>query len=224
MGCEGTVKSSTRLLSLPIPVMGFQDMEKVFVNGTLNEPWFVLVGSFIAFFIPLVIMVVCYYLTLCVLHQQCSAFPQETKGYSKCSSAQTGDTSLLNNSSSSQMPTFLLKKHQVSSEDQGRRGMMKAIRNEQRVCKVLGIVFFLFLVMWCPFFTTNVVIAVCQYNCEHLEQLMNVFVLVGYVSSGVNPLIYTLFNKTYRHAFSLYLQCKYHRDIAKGRKSTTHFR
>ncbi|XP_056587769.1 5-hydroxytryptamine receptor 2A [Triplophysa dalaica] len=206
-----TVWTISIVLSLPIPVMGFQDKEKVLVNGTcvLNEPLFVLIGSFIAFFVPLVIMVVCYYLTLRVLQQQSSAFPQETKRYSKCSSTETSDTSVLKNSPSSLMPTFLLKKHQVRSEAQVRQGMMKAIRNEQRACKVLGIVFFLFLVMWCPFFITNVVIAVCQDNCEHLEHLMNVFVWVGYVSSGVNPLIYTLFNKTYRHAFSRYLQCKY---------------
>ena len=35
------------------------------------------------------------------------------------------------------------------------------------------------------------------------------FVWVGYISSGVNPLVYTLFNKTYRRAFSSYIRCRY---------------
>lgn len=77
--------------------------------------------------------------------------------------------------------------------------------------KVLGIVFFLFLIMWCPFFITNVTFVLCRGSCNEslLHDLLNVFVWVGYISSGVNPLVYTLFNKTYRRAFSSYIRCQY---------------
>lgn len=77
--------------------------------------------------------------------------------------------------------------------------------------KVLGIVFFLFLVMWCPFFITNVTFVLCRGSCNEslLHDLLNVFVWVGYISSGVNPLVYTLFNRTYRRAFSSYIRCQY---------------
>lgn len=77
--------------------------------------------------------------------------------------------------------------------------------------QVLGIVFFLFLIMWCPFFITNVTFVLCRGNCNEslLHDLLNVFVWVGYISSGVNPLVYTLFNKTYRRAFSSYIRCQY---------------
>lgn len=77
--------------------------------------------------------------------------------------------------------------------------------------QVLGIVFFLFLIMWCPFFITNVTSVLCRGSCDEslLHDLLNVFVWVGYISSGVNPLIYTLFNKTYRRAFSSYIRCRY---------------
>ncbi|XP_043076880.1 5-hydroxytryptamine receptor 2A [Puntigrus tetrazona] len=187
------------VLSLPIPVMGFQDKQKVFVNGTctLNEPRFILVGSSVAFFVPLTIMVVCYYLTLRDLQKHSASFPQESESHS-LSSAQITDTSPLNNRSA-QTP-----------RGQGRRGMIQALNNERRASKVLGIVFFLFLVMWCPFFITNVLIAICQDDCgEHLHNLIHFFVWVGYISSGVNPLIYTLFNETYRQAFARYLRCKY---------------
>lgn len=76
---------------------------------------------------------------------------------------------------------------------------------------MLGIVFFLFLVMWCPFFITNVTSVLCRASCDQslLHELLNVFVWVGYISSGVNPLVYTLFNKTYRRAFSSYIRCRY---------------
>lgn len=77
--------------------------------------------------------------------------------------------------------------------------------------QVLGIVFFLFLIMWCPFFITNVTFVLCRSSCDEslLNDLLNVFVWVGYISSGVNPLVYTLFNKTYRNAFSSYIRCQY---------------
>lgn len=88
---------------------------------------------------------------------------------------------------------------------------MQSISNEQKASKVLGIVFFLFVVMWCPFFITNVMAVVCKESCreEVIGGLLNVFVWIGYLSSAVNPLVYTLFNKTYRSAFSRYIQCRY---------------
>ncbi|XP_039519586.1 5-hydroxytryptamine receptor 2C-like isoform X2 [Pimephales promelas] len=190
------------MLSLPIPVIGFQDKEKVFVNGTcvLNEPLFVLVGSSVAFFVPLVIMVVCYYLTLRDLQKHSSSFPLESK---------TTDTSPLNRGSSSRKFKLVFR----PPRGQDKKAMMQNIKNEQRASKVLGIVFFLFLVMWTPFFITNVLIALCRDDCgEVLYKLINFFVWVGYVSSGVNPLIYTLFNKTYRQAFARYLQCRYREE------------
>lgn len=54
---------------MPIPVIGLHNEDKVFVNGScvLNEERFMLIGSFVAFFIPLVIMVVTYCLTIQVL-------------------------------------------------------------------------------------------------------------------------------------------------------------
>lgn len=65
--------------------------------------------------------------------------------------------------------------------------------------------------MWCPFFITNVTFVLCRGSCNEsvLHELLNVFVWVGYISSGVNPLVYTLFNKTYRRAFCNYIRCQY---------------
>ncbi|XP_066501275.1 5-hydroxytryptamine receptor 2A [Hoplias malabaricus] len=216
------------VVSMPIPVIGLQDEQKVFVNGScvLNEPYFVLVGSFIAFFIPLLIMVVCYCLTMRVLRQHTATFSRDRSSYADTNHKQpspqpsVSGISLLNEEPSmaqSKGPSQPLSSPVTSHtgtapQGPGRRGMTQAIKNERRASKVLGIVFFLFLVMWCPFFVTNVLVAVCRDDCsEHLFRLMDVFVWVGYVSSGVNPLVYTLFNKTYRHAFSRYLHCRYHK-------------
>ncbi|KAK2860298.1 hypothetical protein Q7C36_004464 [Tachysurus vachellii] len=226
-------------ISTPIPVIGLRNTDKVFVNGScmLNEERFVLVGSFVAFFIPLVIMVVTYCLTVQALQRQASVFLYEAKASSQQplqpsapSSSQlapppvSSRRSSLNclrmgNSLTPSTPDSISMvagseaPSQLSSPavSHGRRGMMQAIKNERRASKVLGVVFFLFLLMWCPFFITNVLSVLCRGACNDplLSDLLNVFVWVGYISSGVNPLVYTLFNKTYRRAFSSYMRCRY---------------
>lgn len=260
-------------VSMPIPVIGLHNEDKVFVNGScvLNEERFMLIGSFVAFFIPLVIMVVTYCLTIQVLQRQATVFLYEAK----TSSQQPLHTPAMTNTLQPPASTFHLPQINTlaTSESQelkppppqsrrntlsclkgaepsmmlsasttdsisiipssdaasqlsspaagpsrsdtsgchGRRGMMQAIKNERRASKVLGIVFFLFLIMWCPFFITNVTFVLCRGSCNEslLHDLLNVFVWVGYISSGVNPLVYTLFNKTYRRAFSSYIRCQY---------------
>ncbi|KAL4631696.1 5-hydroxytryptamine receptor 2C-like [Arapaima gigas] len=220
-------------ISMPIPVIGLQNEEHVFLNGSceLNEERFMLVGSFVAFFIPLVIMVVTYCLTVTVLQRQASVFLYEGGALpSQAPPAQappTRRTSLLYvkgdptrgttpPDSISILPSSGAASQMSSPEGRdlgcfGRRGMMQAIKNERRASKVLGVVFFLFLVMWCPFFVTNVTFVLCREACNVslLTELLKVFVWVGYISSGVNPLVYTLFNKTYRRAFSNYMRCRY---------------
>ncbi|XP_058844993.1 5-hydroxytryptamine receptor 2A-like [Acipenser ruthenus] len=207
-------------ISMPIPVIGLHDESKVFVNGScvLNEENFVLIGSFVAFFIPLIIMVFTYCLTVKVLQRQATVFlheenpKQQRRSSLSClkkdaSQTPSDDISIIH---SPEMPSQL--NSPLSREQRtGRKGMMQAIRNERRASKVLGVVFFLFLLMWCPFFITNVMSVLCKGACdgELLGELLNVFAWVGYISSGVNPLVYTLFNKTYRRAFSNYIRCQY---------------
>lgn len=223
---------------MPIPVIGLHNEAKVFVNGScvLNEEHFMLAGSFVAFFIPLVIMVVTYCLTVQALQRQATVFLYEDRSASSqqalqlaqppqalprrsslnCLRGDPSHSASPSNSisvipSSSDAPSQLSSPAGRDLSGHGRRGMMQAIKNEKRASKVLGVVFFLFLLMWCPFFITNVTYVLCHGSCNEalLAELLNVFVWVGYISSGVNPLVYTLFNKTYRNAFSSYLRCRY---------------
>ncbi|KFV69892.1 5-hydroxytryptamine receptor 2C, partial [Dryobates pubescens] len=199
-------------ISMPIPVIGLQDDSRVFVNGTcvLNDENFVLIGSFMAFFIPLIIMVITYCLTVQVLQRQASVF--------LCGEVSKQRRSSVNCLKKENNPEHvsMLQNHEGASHLNSpasreavlfRKGTMQSINNERRASKVLGIVFFLFLVMWCPFFITNVMSVLCKEACDRdlLGELLDVFVWVGYVCSGVNPLVYTLFNKTYRRAFSSYI-------------------
>ncbi|XP_027009823.2 5-hydroxytryptamine receptor 2A [Tachysurus fulvidraco] len=184
-------------ISMPIPVIGLQDHTKVFKEEScfLTDSSFVLIGSFMAFFMPLTIMVVTYFLTINALQSEATLcldqlVPRPRWNSSLALSFLPNDKKL-----------FL------------RRSL--TLSNEQKASKVLGIVFILFVVMWGPFFVTNVLVALCDSTICHnaiINVLHNVFVWVGYLSSAVNPLVYTLFNKTYRSAFARYMRCKYREE------------
>uniref|UniRef100_A0A8D0L9U2 5-hydroxytryptamine receptor 2A n=1 Tax=Sphenodon punctatus TaxID=8508 RepID=A0A8D0L9U2_SPHPU len=193
-------------ISMPVPVFGLQDDSKVFKNESclLADENFVMIGSFVAFFIPLTIMVVTYFLTIRSLQKEATLCINDIGAKTKFTSF-----SFLPQSSLSSEKLFQRSLNRELGTS-GRR-TMQSISNEQKASKVLGIVFFLFVVMWCPFFITNVMAVICKKSCneEVIGGLLNVFVWIGYLSSAVNPLVYTLFNKTYRSAFSRYIQCQY---------------
>ncbi|XP_061775403.1 5-hydroxytryptamine receptor 2A-like [Nerophis ophidion] len=209
-------------ISMPIPVMGLRNHAKVFKDGSclLTDNNFVLVGSFVAFFIPLTIMLVTYFLTikalqneatLC-LHQLVPAFTLSFFPRSSLSSEKLFRRSISREGGSRGSGGGLSGARGSVSGSLFVRRTLLSISNEQKASKVLGVVFFLFVVMWCPFFITNVLVVMCApTDCDAglMGGLLNVFVWVGYLSSAVNPLVYTLFNKTYRAAFLRFLRCQY---------------
>lgn len=85
----------------------------------------------------------------------------------------------------------------------------RIIRLEQKATKVLGVVFFTFVILWAPFFVLNLLPTVCP-ECEaKINHAVFDFVTwLGYASSMVNPIFYTIFNKTFRQAFKKLLLCK----------------
>ncbi|XP_022918963.1 5-hydroxytryptamine receptor 2C [Onthophagus taurus] len=83
-----------------------------------------------------------------------------------------------------------------------------AVATEQKASKVLGLVFFTFVLCWSPFFILNIINASCGNECK-IPNHVEVFCLwLGYVSSTINPIIYTIFNRTFRAAFIRLLLCK----------------
>ena len=66
----------------------------------------------------------------------------------------------------------------------------------------------MFLFCWLPFFTVNVMNAICikldvmhKPECNIDPMLMSFFVWLGYINSFLNPVIYTIFNIEFRKAF-----------------------
>lgn len=220
-------------IAIPIPIIGLRN-SSLPNNITFSDSQvcvlkpdsfhdFIVFGSLAAFFIPLTIMMVIYLLTILVLRKKACRLRARV---SHCLSRHTitqmelpkepwsARAAGLHSPGSRQKPSYSGQdtRGEVPIRRMSTMGKksMQNLSNEQRASKVLGIVFLLFVVMWCPFFITNVTSVLCH-SCDKnvVGRLMEIFVWVGYVSSGINPLVYTLFNKTFRQAFSRYITCDY---------------
>ena len=82
------------------------------------------------------------------------------------------------------------------------------VQTEQKASKVLGIVFVIFVLCWTPFFIVNILTALCE-KCNFDHLMVTIFVWLGYLSSTLNPIIYTAFNETFRTTFIKLLKCEY---------------
>lgn len=198
---------------------------------------FIIFGSLVAFFIPLTIMMIIYLLTVQVLRKkvyllrskasQRFSYPIISTVFQREQAANPPQPEQPNKTDSS-LPRIQEKTNtdtmiSLTGDEKSFRRLstmgkksMQTLTNEQRASKVLGIVFLLFVVMWCPFFITNITSVLCTL-CDPniIGRLMEIFVWVGYVSSGINPLVYTLFNKTFRQAFTRYIICNYKNTAAQ---------
>lgn len=220
------ISASPTGIAIPIPIRGIEEGVENFPNFTCvltPERFgdFMLYGSVAAFFVPLAIMVVTYFLTIRVLRKKAyliNKLPQRFTWSTVSTVFQRDMTpgsspekvAMLDNSKKDRpLPNGNEELLMRRMSTVGKRSE-QTITNEQRASKVLGIVFFLFLLMWCPFFITNITSVLCT-SCrkEFIQTLMEIFVWIGYVSSGVNPLVYTLFNRTFREAFGRYITCNY---------------
>ncbi|ALC45366.1 CG42796 [Drosophila busckii] len=101
----------------------------------------------------------------------------------------------------------------VISRNSSRHG--RIIRLEQKATKVLGVVFFTFVILWSPFFVLNLLPTVCAECEERISHwVFDVVTWLGYASSMVNPIFYTIFNKVFRQAFKKVLLCRYSSNSA----------
>ena len=67
-----------------------------------------------------------------------------------------------------------------------------------------------FLACWVPFFTCNVVDAICMKKGSDCSPGLMAFFFttwIGYMNSFANPVIYTIFNLEFRKAFKRLLSC-----------------
>lgn len=80
-----------------------------------------------------------------------------------------------------------------------------SLKKEQKAVKTLGLIIGVFLLCWLPFFCLNMARPLKGYSISPL--VLEAFMWLGYANSSLNPFLYALFNKNYRHAFAAMLNC-----------------
>ena len=91
-------------------------------------------------------------------------------------------------------------------EERQRAKRQLAKQRERRATIVLGIVMVTFTLCWLPFFITYPIATFAELKVP--AQLFAVFFWAGYCNSAMNPLIYTIFNREFRHAFQRVLHIR----------------
>ena len=72
-----------------------------------------------------------------------------------------------------------------------------------------------FVLCWAPFFLMNLVMALWPSSADYIpERLVATCLWLGYVSSTINPLIYTVFNRTFKRVFIRLLRCRCNKSPA----------
>ena len=84
-----------------------------------------------------------------------------------------------------------------------RRRRLGRVARERKAAKTLGIVMGVFCACWVPFFVTNLLYGACRHvGCvQHADTLFRVFTWLGYINSGMNPVIYACSLRDFRQAF-----------------------
>ena len=85
-----------------------------------------------------------------------------------------------------------------------RRWRLGRVARERKAAKTLGIVMGVFCACWVPFFVTNLLYGACRHvGCvQHADVLFRVFTWLGYINSGMNPVIYACSLRDFRRAFA----------------------
>ncbi|CAD5229028.1 unnamed protein product [Bursaphelenchus okinawaensis] len=82
------------------------------------------------------------------------------------------------------------------------------LANEHKASRVLAVVFTCFFTCWTPFFIMNFTMGFCGDTCSVPTRIASIILWLGYLSSTLNPIIYTIFNRRFREAFIKILKCK----------------
>lgn len=100
------------------------------------------------------------------------------------------------------------KKVRRRDADKKRKDKLE-MKRERKAARVLGIITGAFIACWLPFFIFAVLGPFCGPKCDLPRELFSFCLWLGYFNSSLNPVIYTIFNPSFRKAFHKILYGKY---------------
>ncbi|EEB13043.1 class A rhodopsin-like G-protein coupled receptor GPR5ht1, putative [Pediculus humanus corporis] len=200
------------VISSSITVLGLLNPSNIMPEPdicVINNRAFFVFGSLAAFYIPMVIMVVTYVLTVQLLRKKARFVAANPD--SDCQFRRLGGRFI-----KQPPPRIDYSKSQGTNRQKRQSLALNAVQTEQKASKVLGVVFFTFVLCWTPFFILNIIFAACP-DCHVPSHVVDTCLWLGYVSSTINPIIYTIFNKTFRAAFIRLLKCRCYKTSRPSR-------
>ena len=100
------------------------------------------------------------------------------------------------------------KKVRRRDADKKRKDKLE-MKRERKAARVLGIITGAFIACWLPFFLLAVLGPFCGSKCNLPPELISFCLWLGYFNSSLNPVIYTIFNPSFRKAFHKILYGRY---------------
>ena len=83
------------------------------------------------------------------------------------------------------------------------------LKRERKAARVIAIITGGFVACWLPFFLVALIGPFCGDYCYFPRVMIRVFLWLGYLNSLLNPIIYTIFNPSFRTAFRKLIYGKY---------------
>ena len=100
----------------------------------------------------------------------------------------------------------------AASVNNKRRNMES--KRERKAAKTLAIITGAFVVCWLPFFVVALLMPLCS-TCVFDDNMVAVFLWLGYFNSTLNPILYTIFSPEFRNAFQKLLRIKRNRGTGE---------
>ncbi|CAF1168402.1 unnamed protein product [Adineta ricciae] len=127
----------------------------------------------------------------------------DTDDTSSCTSSLTYHSAQLQSAIAGTANT--ITNRQRKKRQRFKSSVKKCATNERKAMRVLLIIFSIFVILWTPFFVINLIS--CFVSDIH-PLLAAVATWLGYCSSCANPIIYTIFSRTFRQTFVNILTCR----------------
>ncbi|XP_061584868.1 adrenoceptor beta 3a [Cololabis saira] len=171
-----------------------------------TNPVYAISSSVVSFYIPLIIMIFVYTKVFVIATRQVKLIDKNRLRFqNECSAAQIHPTTNISN--------IVLSSACMGSSSYNSAGRRKSVKRrpsrlmlvkEHKALKTLGIIMGTFTICWLPFFVANIVsIFISGISGSWLFRLFN---WLGYINSGLNPIIYCR-SPEFRAAFKNLLGC-----------------